>query len=60
MSYEEYIRQYFVGLLEGGGTIYINAKTSKVFWNVRAVSEVERIIRLFDVYPLLTTHKQCQ
>ena len=98
-DYEEYIKMFWVGLMDGdgsiqvnhwrkkslqyrliiklsnvrsnynmlvkiakviGGTVRITSKGADVIWVVNKKEEVEKIIKIYDVYPPLTSKKICQ
>lgn len=43
-----------------GGTVRITGKGKDVIWVVNSKREVEEIIKIFDIYPPLTSRKICQ
>jgi cytochrome c oxidase subunit 1 len=98
-NYDEYIKIYWVGLMDGdgsiqvnhwrkqslqyrliiklsniksnynmlieiakviGGTVKITGKGKDVIWVVNKKQEVEEIIKIYDIYPPLTSKKVCQ
>jgi len=97
--YKEYIKMFWVGLMDGdgsiqvnhwraqslqyrliiklsnfksnhnmlveiakvlGGTVRITANSKDVLWLVNSKQEIEKIIKIFDSYPPLTSNKICQ
>lgn len=97
--YKEYIKMFWVGLMDGngsiqvnhwraqslqyrliiklsnlkpnynmlveiskvlGGTVRINANSENVIWVVNNKKQIEKIIKIFDAYPPLTSKKICQ
>ena len=98
-NYNEYIKMFWVGLMDGdgsiqvnhwrkqilqyrliiklsnlksnynmlieiakviGGTVRITGKEKHVIWVVNDKKKVEEIIKIFDIYPPLTSNKICQ
>ena len=98
-NYNEYIKMFWVGLMDGdgsiqvnhwreqslqyrlviklsnfksnynmlieiakviGGTVRITGKDEDVIWVVNKKQEVEKIIKIYDTYPPLTSKKICQ
>ena len=98
-NYNEYIKMFWVGLMDGdgsiqvnhwreqslqyrlviklsnissnynmlieiakivGGTVRITGKGADVIWVVNKKQEVEKIIKIYDTYPPLTSKKICQ
>ena len=98
-NYNEYIKMFWVGLMDGdgsiqvnhlreqslqyrliiklsnlksnynmlieiakviGGTVRITSKGADVIWVVNKKQEVEEIIKIYDIYPPLTSKKICQ
>jgi len=43
-----------------GGTVHITDKTKFIIWVVNDKEKIINIIKIFDVYPLLTSNKICQ
>jgi hypothetical protein len=99
INYSNYIKKYWVGLMDGDGSIQVNHWRSKnlqyrliikliynkpnynmlllikniiggnvnivdknkfVIWVVNNKQDIINIIKIFDIYPLLTTNKQAQ
>ena len=98
-NYNEYIKMFWVGLMDGdgsiqvnhwrkqslqyrlviklsniksnynmlieiakvvGGTVRITGKGADVIWVVNKKEEVQEIIKIYDIYPPLTSKKICQ
>ena len=100
-GYDEYIKMFWVGLMDGdgsiqvnhwrkkslqyrliiklsnlksnsnynmlieiakviGGTVRITGKRADVIWVVNKKEEIEEIIKIYDIYPPLTSKKICQ
>ena len=98
-NYNEYIKMFWVGLMDGdgsiqvnhwrkqslqyrlviklsniksnynmlieiakvvGGTVKITGKGAEVIWVVNKKQEVEKIIKIYEIYPPLTSKKICQ
>ena len=49
-----------VAKVVGGGTVRITGKGADVIWVVNKKEEVEKIIKIYDTYPPLTSRKICQ
>ena len=99
INYNEYIKMFWVGLMDGdgsiqvnhwrgqslqyrlviklsniksnynmlieiakvvGGTVKITGKGTEVIWVVNKKQEVEEIIKIYDIFPPLTSKKICQ
>nr|YP_009546694.1 LAGLIDADG homing endonuclease [Heterodermia speciosa]AYP35434.1 LAGLIDADG homing endonuclease [Heterodermia speciosa] len=43
-----------------GGTVRISANNEDVIWVVNSKQEIEKIIKIFDTYPPITSKKICQ
>jgi hypothetical protein len=43
-----------------GGSVHITDKTKSVIWVVNDKEIIQKIISIFDTYPLLTSKKRCQ
>jgi hypothetical protein len=98
-NYNEYVKMFWVGLMDGdgsiqvnhwrgqslqyrlviklsniksnynmlieiakvvGGTVKITGKGAEVIWVVNKKQEVEKIIKIYEIYPPLTSKKICQ
>jgi cytochrome c oxidase subunit 1 len=43
-----------------GGTVKLTSKGSDIIWVVNNKQEIEKIIKIYDIYPPLTSNKICQ